>query len=69
MLLDVGSWTKYQIVYYRTTGDIEWPRMMPKGVAEDLMQDRLVIHAYEMSLGKGLRRRRAKDEDETSSSG
>ena len=37
MLLEVGSWMKYQIVYYRATGDIEWPRMMPKGVAEDLM--------------------------------
>ena len=61
MLLDVGSWTKYQIVYYRATGQIEWPRMMPKGVAEDLMQDRLVIHAYEMSLGKGKRQTKAED--------
>ena len=37
MLLDVPTWTKYQIVYYRATGQIEWPRMMPKAVAEDLM--------------------------------
>lgn len=53
MLLDVKSWTKYQIVYYRAAGQIEWPRMMPKSVAEDLMQDRLIIHQYECSLGKG----------------
>ena len=52
MLLDVSSWTKYQIVYYRATGQIEWPRMMTKAVAEDLMQDRLIIHQYECSLGK-----------------
>lgn len=49
MFLDVGSWTKYQIGYYRATGDIEWPRIMPKGVAEDLMQDRLIIHATRWS--------------------
>ena len=53
MLLDVNSWTKCQIVYYRATGQIEWPRMMPKSVAEDLMQDRLVIHQYECALGIG----------------
>ena len=53
MLLDVNSWTKFQIVYYRATGQIEWPRTMPKSVAEDLMQDRLIIHAYESSLGEG----------------
>ena len=52
MLLDVDSWTKFQIVYYRSTGLIEWPRSMPKSVAEDLMQDRLLIHAYESSLGR-----------------
>ena len=51
MLLDVASWTKYQIVYYRSTGQIEWPRIMPKNVAEDLMEDRLLIHTYETSLG------------------
>ena len=61
MLLDVSSWTKYQIVYYRATGDIEWPRMMPKSVAEDLMQDRLIIHAHEMSIGKGKRQARVED--------
>ena len=32
MLLDVQSWTKYQIVYYWATDEISWPRMMPKGV-------------------------------------
>lgn len=53
MLLDVSSWTKYQIVYYRSTGQIEWPRLMPKNVAEDLMEDRLIIHTYETSLGIG----------------
>ncbi|MGN0833944.1 MAG: hypothetical protein ACI4RD_09905 [Kiritimatiellia bacterium] len=53
MLLDVDSWTKYQIVYYRSTGQIERPRMMPKSVAEGLMQDRLIIHQYECSLGVG----------------
>ena len=52
MLLDVSSWTKYQIVYYRATGQIEWPRMMPKSVAEDLMQDRMMIHDYELVLRK-----------------
>ena len=53
MLLDVPTWTKYQIVYYRTTDEISWPRMMPKGVAKDLMQDRLLIQKYELVLGKG----------------
>lgn len=51
MLLDADSLTKYQIVYYRSTGRIEWPRMMSKSVAEGLMQDRLIIHQYECSLG------------------
>lgn len=51
MLLDVNSWTKYQIVYYRTTDQIEWPSTMPKTIAKDLIQDRLIIHAYECSLG------------------
>ena len=51
MLLDVPTWTKYQIVYYRATGQIEWPRTMPKSVAEGLMQDRLIIHQHECSLG------------------
>ena len=53
MLLDVPTWTKYQIVYYRATDEISWPRMMPKGVAKDLMQDRLLIQKYELVLGKG----------------
>ena len=52
MLLDVQTWTKLQIVYYRSTGHIEWPRTMPKSVAEDLMQDRMIIHDYELVLGK-----------------
>lgn len=56
MLLDVASWTKYQIVYYRSTGQIEWPRIMPKNVAEDLMEDRLLICTYETSLGTGKRK-------------
>ena len=56
MLLDVQSWTKYQIVYYRATDEISWPRMMPKGVAKDLMQDRLLIQKYELVLGKGKKK-------------
>ena len=60
MLLDVQSWTKYQIVYYRATDEISWPRMMPKGVAKDLMQDRLLIQKYELVLGKG--KTKAKDD-------
>ncbi len=56
MLLDVPTWTKYQIVYYRATDQIEWPRMMPKGVAKDLMQDRLLIQKYELVLGKGKKK-------------
>ena len=52
MLLDVPTWTKYQIVYYRETNQIEWPRIMTKSAAEDLMQDRLIIHAYECALDK-----------------
>ena len=63
MLLDVQSWTKYQIVYYRATDEISWPRMMPKGVAKDLMQDRLIIHKYELVLGKG--KKRSKDDDDS----
>ena len=47
MLLDVSSWTKFQIVYYRSSGQLEWPRSMPKNVAESLMQDRMLIDAYE----------------------
>ena len=60
MLLDVQSWTKYQIVYYRATDEISWPRMMPKGVAKDLMQDRLLIQKYELVLGEG--KTKAKDD-------
>lgn len=56
MLLDVPTWTKYQIVYYRATDQIEWPRMMPKGVAKDLMQDRLLIQKYELVLWKGKKK-------------
>lgn len=56
MLLDVQSWTKYQIVYYSATDEISWPRMMPKGVAKDLMQDRLLIQKYELVLGKGKKK-------------
>lgn len=56
MLLDVPTWTKYQIVYYRAMDQIEWPRMMPKGVAKDLMQDRLLIQKYELVLGKGKKK-------------
>lgn len=56
MLLDVQSWTKYQIVYYRATDEISWPRLMPKGVAKDLMQDRLLIQKYELVLGKGKKK-------------
>lgn len=61
MLLDVQNWTKYQIVYYRATDEISWPCMMPKGVAKDLMQDRLIIHKYELVLGKG--KKKSKDDD------
>ena len=79
MLIDVPTWTKYQIVYYRATGQIEWPRMMPKAIAEDLMQDRMMIHDYELVLDKdrndkvssakrtesqGVRRKQAQDEVE-----
>lgn len=53
MLLDIRTWTKYQIVYYRATGQIEIPRTMPGFLARDLMQDRLVIHQYECALDKG----------------
>lgn len=63
MLLDVQSWTKYQIVYYRATDEISCPRMMPKGVAKDLMQDRLLIHKYELVLGKG--KKKAKRDDDS----
>lgn len=63
MLLDVQSWTKYQIVYYRATDEISWPRMMPKGVAKDLMQDRLLIQKYELVLGKG--KKKAKRDDDS----
>lgn len=52
MLLDVGTWTKYQIVYYRSTGQIEWPRMMPKSVAESLMHDRMLIDSYEKTTSR-----------------
>ena len=61
MLLDIQSWTKYQIAYYRATDEISWPRIMPKGVAKDLMQDRLLIQKYELVLGKG--KTKAKGED------
>lgn len=64
MLLDVPTWTKYQIVYYRATDEISWPRMMPKGVAKDLMQDRLLIQKYELVLGKG--KKKAKDNVDSS---
>ena len=47
MLLDTSSWMKYQIVYYRSSGQIEWPQSMPKSVAELLMQDRMLIDTYE----------------------
>ena len=62
MLLDVQTWTKYQIVYYRATDEISWPRMMPKGVAKGLMQDRLIIHKYELVLGKGKKRSKGDDD-------
>jgi len=62
MLLDVPAWTKYQIVYYRTTDEISWPRMMPKGIAKDLMQDRLIIHKYEHVLGNGKKRSNGDDD-------
>ena len=53
MLLDISSWTKFQIVYYRSSGQLEWSRSMPKNVAESLMQDRMFIDAYEKAtLGK-----------------
>lgn len=50
MLLDVTNWTKYQIVFYRATDQIEYPRMMPVAVAKDLMSDRMIIHKYESAL-------------------
>ena len=52
MLLDVNSWTKYQIVFYRSSGQLEWPRTMPKGVAELLMHDRMLIDTYEKTSGR-----------------
>ena len=52
MLWDVSSWTKYEIVYYRATGMLEWPRMMTKGLAEDLLEDRMLMDTYEKALGK-----------------
>ena len=53
MLLNVGTWTKYQIVYYKKTGMLEWPRLMPKGIAEQLIHDRMLIDAYEKSTSSG----------------
>lgn len=50
MLIENQRWMKYQIVYYRSTDEISWPRTMPKGVAKDLMQDRLLIQKYELGL-------------------
>ena len=50
MLIENQRWMKYQIVYYRSTDEILWPRTMPKGVAKDLMQDRLLIQKYELGL-------------------
>lgn len=52
MLLDVKNWTKYQIVYYRSTNYLEWPQMMPKDIAELLMSDRMMIDTYEKASGK-----------------
>ena len=52
MLLDVNSWTKYQIVFYRSSGQLEWPRTMPKDMAELLMQDRMLIDTYEKTSGR-----------------
>ena len=52
MLLDVNSWTKYQIVFYRSSGQLEWPRTMPKDVAELLMHDRMLIDTYEKTSGR-----------------
>ena len=65
MLLDVQTWTKYQIAYYRTTNEIIWPQMMLKGVAKDLMEDRLIIHEYELVIGKG----KTKKKDDSGSVG
>ena len=52
MLLDVNSWTKYQIVYYRASNQLEWPRTMPKDTAELLIHDRMLMDTYEKALGK-----------------
>ena len=52
MLLDVNSWTKYQIVYYRASNQLEWPRTMPKDTAELLNHDRMLMDTYEKALGK-----------------
>ena len=49
MLLEPESWTKHQIIYYRATSQIGWPRTMPKNVAEDLIGDRMLIDSYENS--------------------
>lgn len=47
MLLDVDTWTKYEIVYYRASGQLNWPGTMPKDVAEQFMFDRMLIDTYE----------------------
>ena len=52
MLLDADTWTKYQIVYYRSTDQLERPRTMPKDVAEMLMHDRMTIDTYEKVSAK-----------------
>lgn len=52
MLLDVNTWTKYQIVYYRRTNQIERPRTLPKEIAESLIHDRMLIDGYTKMTGR-----------------
>lgn len=52
MLLDINSWTKYQIVYYRGSEQLEWPRLMQKDMAELLMHDRMLIDTYEKTSSR-----------------
>ena len=53
MLLDVGRWEKYQIVFYKATGLLEWPQSMPKSVAEQFIYDRMLIDTYEKATSGG----------------
>ena len=52
LLLDASN-DMLKINYGTTSNTIEWPRLMPKGVAEQLIHDRMLIDAYEKSTSSG----------------